>query len=296
MYAMSARVGLIGTGIMGKAIATRLLKSGYKLVVYNRTKGKAESLKSLGAVIADNPMQVAKNSELIITVVKDAGAVEQVAFGDSGIIHGKHDGLVLADVSTISPVASREIAKRLKENRITMLDTPVMGGPGLAEQGKLVLMVGGSKETYEKYRKVFDIMGNKTFYLGENGAAHAMKLALNLQIAMIALALSEGITLTKSAGLNPELFLQILNSTYFKTGMSENKGPKMIKNNFEASFALRMMMKDLDTINEAAKAFNVTLPMAALADQLYRAATNSGFADLDYTGILAFLQKINGLK
>ncbi len=293
---MSARVGLIGTGLMGKAIATRLLKSGYKVTVYNRTREKAESLKALGAAVADNPMQVAKNSDLVMTVVKDAAAVEQIAFGEKGIIHGKHDGLVLADVSTINPVSSRAIAKRLKENGITMLDTPVMGGPRLAEQGTLVLMIGGSRETFEKYKKVFDTVGNKSFYLGDNGSAHAMKLALNLQIAMIALALSEGITLTKSAGLNPELFLQILNSTYFKTGMSENKGPKMIQDDFEATFALQMMMKDLATINEAARAFNVTLPMASLSEQLYRAATNSNFGDLDYTGILAFLQKINGLK
>jgi 3-hydroxyisobutyrate dehydrogenase len=293
---MSARVGLIGTGLMGKAIATRLLKSGYKVTVYNRTKEKVESLKALGAVIADTPMQVAKNSDLVMTVVKDAAAVEQVAFGEKGIVHGKHDGLALADVSTINPVSSRAIAKRLKENGITMLDTPVMGGPRLAEQGTLVLMIGGSKETYEKYKKVFDTVGNKSFYLGENGSAHAMKLALNLQIAMNALALSEGITLSKGAGLNPELFLQILNSTYFKTGMSENKGPKMIKDDFEATFALQMMMKDLSTINEAARAFNVTLPMVSLAEQLYRAAANSNFGDLDYTGILAFLQKINGIK
>jgi len=293
---MSAKVGIIGTGIMGKAVATRLLKSGYKLTVYNRTKEKAESLKSLGAIVADSPKQVAKDSDLIITVVKDATAVESIAFGSDGIINGKHVGLTVADMSTINPVASRAIAKRLKENGITMLDTPVMGGPKPAEQGMLVVMVAGNKEAYEKYKSVFDTIGNKTFYLGDNGAAHAMKLALNLQIAMIALALSEGITLTKGAGLNPELFLQILNSTYFKTGMSENKGPKMIKNNFEATFSLQMMMKDLGTIKEAAKAFNLSLPMASLADRLYREAANSGFADLDYTGILAFIEKTSGLK
>ncbi|MGH9934035.1 MAG: NAD(P)-dependent oxidoreductase, partial [Nitrososphaerales archaeon] len=132
---MSTRVGLIGTGMMGKAIATRLLKSGYKITVYNRTKEKAESLKALGALVADTPMQVAKNSDLVMTVVKDAPAVEQIAFGEKGIIHARHDGLVLADVSTINPVSSRAIAKRLEENGITMLDTPVMGGPRLAEQG-----------------------------------------------------------------------------------------------------------------------------------------------------------------
>ncbi|MFQ5969690.1 MAG: NAD(P)-dependent oxidoreductase [Nitrososphaerales archaeon] len=293
---MSAKVGIIGTGIMGKAVATRLLKSGYKLTVYNRTKEKAESLKSLGAIVADSPKQVAKDSDLIITVVKDATALESIAFGSEGIISGNHVDLTVADMSTINPVASRAIAKRLKEHAITMLDIPVMGGPKLAEQGTLVVMVAGNKEVYEKYKSVFDTIGNKTFYLGYNGAAHAMKLALNLQIAMIALALSEGITLTKGAGLNPELFLQILNSTYFKTGMSENKGPKMIKNNFETTFSLQMMMKDLDTIKEAAKAFNLSLPMALLADKLYRDAANSGFAQLDYTGILSFIEKESRLK
>lgn len=290
------RVGLIGTGMMGGAIATRFLRSGYKLVVYNRTKERAEVLKKLGAVVVDSPMHVARNSDIVITVVKDADAVEQVAFGDNGIVDGKHRDLVLADVSTINPVSSRAIATRLKEDGIIMLDAPVMGGPKFAEEGTLVVMVGGDKSAYERYRSVFDTMGSRTFYLGGNGSAHAMKLALNLQIAMIALALSEGITLTKGAGLNPELFLQILNSTYFKTGMSENKGPKMVKDNFETSFALRMMAKDIDTINDTAKAFNVSLPMASLAGQLYRAAANSSLGELDYTAILAFFEKINGLK
>jgi len=157
-------------------------------------------------------------------------------------------------------------------------------------------MIGGSKEVYEKYKNVFDVIGSKTFYLGDNGAAHAMKLALNLQIAIIALALSEGVTLTRGAGLDPELFLQILNSTNFKTGMSENKGPKMIQGNFEPTFTLKMMTKDLDTINEATNAFNLSLPMASLADKLYRDATRSGFAELDYTGILAFIEKSSGLE
>lgn len=293
---MDTRLGIIGIGIMGKAVATRLLNTGYRLTVYNRTLEKAESLKSLGAVIAETPKAVAESSDLIITVVKDATAVEEVAFGSNGIVYGKHDNLTVADMSTINPVVSRTIAKRFMENGINMLDTPVMGGPRVAEQGELVLMIGGNREIYEKHKEIFGVIGSKIFYLGSNGAAHTMKLALNLQISMIALALSEGITLTRGAGLNPELFLQILNSTYFKTGMSENKGPKMIKNSFEPSFTLKMMTKDLDTINEAAKAFDLSLPMASLANKLYRDAANSSFAELDYTGILAFIERVSGLK
>ncbi|MFQ5941406.1 MAG: NAD(P)-dependent oxidoreductase [Nitrososphaerales archaeon] len=293
---MSARVGIIGTGVMGKAVATRLLTTGHKVAVYNRTQGKAESLKSLGAIITETPKALAEVSDLVITVVKDAMAVETIGFGNNGIVHGKHDSLTVADMSTINPIASRTIAKRFMQNGVTMLDIPVMGGPKLAEKGELVLMVGGSRDVYEKHRKVFDDIGNKIFYLGDNGTAHAMKLALNLQIAMLALALSEGITLTKGAGLKPELFLQILNSTYFKTGMSENKGPKMIKDNFEATFTLKMMKKDLDTINEAALALGISLPMASLADKLYRDAAINGFSELDYTGILAYIEKASGLK
>lgn len=293
---MDTRLGIIGTGIMGKAVATRLLNTGHRLTVYNRTLEKAKSLKNLGAVIAETPKAVAESSDLVITVVKDATAVEEVAFGSNGIVYGKHDNLTVADMSTINPVASRTIAKRFMENGINMLDTPVMGGPKVAEQGELVLMIGGNREVYEKHKEIFDVIGSKTFYLGSNGAAHAMKLALNLQISMIALALSEGITLTRGAGLNPELFLQILNSTYFKTGMSENKGPKMIKNSFEPSFTLKMMTKDLDTINEAAKAFDLSLPMASLANKIYRDAADGSFAELDYTGILAFIERVSGLK
>src|SRR5574338_556696 len=277
--------------MLGKAVATRLLKSGYHLTVYNRTREKTDQLKILGAQVSDSPKDVALSSDLVITIVKDALAVQDVSFGKNGIIDGKHDGLVVADMSTTNPVSSKEIAKRYMENGIPVLDTPVMGGPGQAENGELVVMVGGNKTVYENNRKIFDTIGTKTFFLGENGSGHAMKLAMNLQISMLALSLSESITLVRGAGLDPEIFLEILNSTYFKTGMSVNKGPKMIKGDFKPTFTLKMMKKDLDTINQAAENFNLALPMSSLANKLYQEAMDGGFADLDYTGILEFLRK-----
>ena len=277
--------------MLGKAVATRLLKSGYQLTVYNRTREKADQLKTLGASVVDSPKDVAKFSDLVITVVKDAQAVKDISFGKNGIIDGKHDGLVIADMSTTNPVSSREIAEKYMEKGIPMLDIPVMGGPIQAENGELVVMVGGSKAVYKNHKKIFDIIGNKAFYLGENGSGHAMKLAMNLQIAVLALSLSESITLVRGAGLDPEIFLEILNSTYFKTGMSVNKGPRMIKGDFKPTFTLRMMKKDLDTINEAAEKFNLVLPMATLANKLYQGAIENGFSELDYTGILEFIKK-----
>ena len=279
--------------MLGRAVATRLLKSGYKLTVYNRTREKADELKTIGATVVNSPKDVAKSSDFVITIVKDAQAVEAVSFGKDGILDGKHDGLIVADMSTTNPVSSREIAKKFKGNGIHMLDTPVMGGPIQAESGDLVVMIGGEKTVYENHKKIFDTIGNKTFYLGESGSGHAMKLAMNLQISMLALSLSESITLVRGAGLDPETFLEILNSTYFKTGMSVNKGPKMIKGDFKPTFSLKMMKKDLDTINQAAEKFNLSLPMAKLANKLYQDAIENGFGELDYTGILEFVKKIS---
>jgi 3-hydroxyisobutyrate dehydrogenase len=289
------KIGIIGTGFLGRAVATRLLGTGYKVIVYNRTRNKAESLKNLGVIVAETPKELAQDCDLVITVVKDSEAVESVAFDRNGIIHGKHSELTVADMSTINPISSKKIAKKFSEYGISMIDTPVMGGPNLAEKGELVVMVGGKKEVYEKYKQVFDHIGNKTFYLGENGSGHAMKLALNLQISLLALALSEGITLAKRAGLDPMSFLEILNSTYFKTGMSVLKGPKMINGNFNPSFTLKMMKKDLDTINNTAREFGTSLPMATLANAIYQNAVDDGLGELDYTGILAFIEKISKL-
>jgi len=285
------KIGIIGTGMLGHAVAMHLLDSKYDITVFNRTKSKVSKLSFHGANVVDSPKDVAKSSELVFTIIKNADAVKEVSFGKNGIIEGNHDDLVVADMSTINPVESKKISKQFSEYNITKLDTPVMGGPNVAINGKLVMMVSGNQKIFEKYSKDFNIIANQTFYLGENGTAHSVKLAMNLQIAMLALALSEGITLSRSAGINPEIFLKILNSTYFKTGMSENKAYKMIKDSFEPTFTLDNLKKDLDTINEAAISFGVNLPMCKKANEVYQKAVENGFGKLDYTGILSYLKQ-----
>ena len=287
------RIGIIGTGMLGEAVGINLLKSGHELTVFNRTKSKTDNLAKNGAVISNSPMDVAKNSDLVIIVVKDADSVKQVSFENDGILAGNHDGLVVADMSTVNPESSKEISKKFQENGIDFLEIPVMGGPNVAIHGKLVLMASGNRTVYEKHQKVFETIAHKNFFLGDSGAAHSIKLAMNLQISMLALSLSEGITLTRKAGFEPEKFLEILNSTYFKTGMSENKAHNMIKDSFEPTFMLKNMTKDLGIINEAAKSFNADLPMAKLASKVYQDAVEAGFGEIDYTGILAYLKKIS---
>ena len=287
------KIGLIGTGMLGEAVGLHLLESGYDLNVYNRTKSKTENLVKNGAIVVNSPMDIAKNSDLVITVVKDAASVKQVSFENDGILDGNHNGLVVADMSTVNPSSAKEISKKFQENMIDFVEIPVMGGPNVAIDGKLVLMASGNKDAYERHKKVFETIAHKNFFLGDSGAAHSIKLAMNLQISMLALALSEGITLTRKAGFEPEKFLEILNSTYFKTGMSENKAHNMIKNSFEPTFMLKNMTKDLGIINEAAKSFNADLPMAKLASKVYQDAVEAGFGEIDYTGILAYLKKIS---
>lgn len=284
-------VGIIGTGLLGSAIAKRLVSSGFTVHAYNRTRKKADALKKLGVHVEDSPKSLAAKCDLIITIVKDAPVIEKLSFGKNGLVYGKHDGLIVADMSTISPISSKKIAKKFADKKISMIDTPVMGGPSLAEKGQMIVMVGGKEETYQKCKQVLDKIGEKTFHLGKNGAGHAMKLVMNSQIAILALSLSEGIILAKKSGLDPMTFLDVLNSTYFKTGMSVNKGPKMAKGDFEPSFFLKMMQKDLDEINHTAKEFGANMPVSRLANKIYKKAIKKGFGDIDYTGILAYLSK-----
>lgn len=289
-------IGLIGTGMLGKAVGKRLLECKYQLIVYNRTKEKTSELIQKGAILAESPKEVAKRADIVITCVKDAKAVKKTLFEENGIVTAGKKHIIVADMSTINPIYSKQIAQQLYQNDIIMLDIPVMGGPNVAEVGKLVMMVGGDKKIFENHKELFNSIAEKIFYTGTNGTAHAIKLALNLQIAMIALALSEGITLAKSAKIDPELFLQILNSTYFKTGMSENKAYKMIKNQFSPTFLLKNLKKDLHTINETAQMLSLKLPMTNLAEKIYQKAEDEGFGELDYTGILAYLNNATKLE
>ena len=287
------KIGLVGTGMLGEAVGLHLLKSGHSLTAYNRTKSKTSNLEKNGAVVSDTPKEAAGLSELVITCVKDANAVDEVLFAKNGIVAGKHDGLVIADMSTINPNSAIQNSKSLAEEGISSLEIPVMGGPNVAIDGKLVLMASGDKDVFDKYKQVFDTIANKTFFLGKSGSAHSIKIAMNLQISLLALALSEGITLTKKAGFDPEKFLEILNSTYFKTGMSENKAHKMIRDEFEPTFTLKNLKKDLGIIVETANEFGAVLPMAKRANEIYAEAVEAGFGEIDYTGILAYIRKLS---
>jgi len=287
------KIGVIGIGMLGEAVVLNLLTSGYDVAVYNRTKEKTIEVEKKGAKVMDSPKTVAENAELIIIIVKDSTAVREVAFGENGIIESKNEKLIVADMSTIDSIESKNIANQFQQNHIQKLEIPVMGGPNVAIMGKLVMMASGPKDSFDQCKTIFEKIANKVFFLGEQGTANSIKLAMNLQITMLALSLSEGITLLKKANVDPKIFLEVLNSTYFKTGMSQNKAFKMIDGNYNATFTLANLKKDITTMTNAAKDLGIELPMISKAEEIYKNAINEGLGDLDYTGIIEYIKKIN---
>ena len=289
------KIGIIGIGILGNAVALRLLDLGYEVTVHNRTQGKTNEVEKKGAHVASSPKIMAEKVEMIIIIVKDAEAVKEVSFGKNGIIEGKNNKLIVADMSTIDPVESKNIAKEFQQYQIKKIEIPVMGGPNVAITGKLVMMVSGSKDSFNYCKKVFEKIANKVLFLGEQGVANSIKLAMNLQITMLALSLSEGITLVKKSNVDPKIFLEVLNSTYFKTGMSENKAFKMIEGNHDATFTLANLKKDITTMTNVATNLGIELPMISKAEEIYENAMKEGLGDLDYTGIIQYIKKINNI-
>ena len=287
-------IGVIGLGLMGSQIASRLISTGHVVSVYNRDATKTKPFEKVDVRIANSPKELAQNSDFIIICVTDFEAILQVSFGTEGIVDSNRKNLIVANSSTISPNESKYCANLFRKREIEMLGMPIMGGPSVAAKGELVSIIAGNKEVFEKVRPTIEKLSTSVFYIGStDGYANAVKLALNLNIALIASAISEGVTVVKASGIDPQIFIEILNATYFKTGLSENKGPKMVKNNFEPSFYLKDMLKDLELVTSTAQSIGVFLPLATIAQQIYRAANNIGFSQQDYTAILAFLAKIN---
>lgn len=279
--------------MLGEAVGLRLLSCGHAVAAHNRTRGKTARLAGAGASVMDSAREVAAASEVAITCVTDAGAVRDVAFGHDGLAAGAHAGLVMADMSTICPDDSREISRRLSsEHGIPAVGVPVMGGPDAAAAGRLVVMADGDRGAVEACRPALRDIAQEVHYLGEAGTAHTVKLAMNLQIASLALSISEGIELSRRAGADPEAFLKVLNSTYFGTGMSRKKAHRMARGEYPATFLLRNLEKDLAMAVRLAESRGASLPGARSIHGTYAEAVRAGHGELDYTGIL---RHISGL-
>jgi 3-hydroxyisobutyrate dehydrogenase len=290
-------IGIIGTGLMGSAIAERLIERGFTVFVHNRTKQRSDSLVRKGGIRIGNPLELGKKCNYVIISVTDGNAVKEILFGNNGLIYSNNNQLSIIDTSTVLPEDSIYCANFMKRKGYAMIQAPIMGGPDATRKGDVISIVSGDKKIMEKCRRILTNFSKKIFYAGHHdGAANYLKLGLNLNIALIAISLSESIIFIKKSKTNPTVFLDILNSTYFKTGLSEIKGPKMIRNNFEPKFFLKNMLKDVQLLNECAKRNNASLSFSSLAEQYFRMAANRGYSELDYTAILKLFGEFNNLK
>ncbi len=293
-------VGVIGLGMMGSQIALRLAVKGHKVTVFNRDRSKAEKILTSDATnlkVVDQPKEIGNISDMAIICVKDYQAVAEVSFKPSGLIETTNTDLIVIQCSTISPDESNKVADFYSNKQIRMLTVPMLGGTTAVERGEITLIGAGPKSVYEVAEPILKDLSGQIFYIGsDHRAASALKLAININIALIALALAEGMVFARGTGVDTGTFVKILNSTYFKTGISEKKGPRIVNDDYTASFYLTNMVKDLDLALRTAYTSGLTLPTTASAEAVYRASEAFGLSVKDYTSVASFLLKLNGFN
>lgn len=290
------RLGFIGLGVMGKPMAANLLKAGYPLTVWNRTRSKIDDLVRLNAKPGESPEDVAEKSDVVITMVSDSPDVEEVVLGPSGVIEGAKPGMVLIDMSTISPTVTRKIAEKLAKKDVKMLDAPVSGGDIGAKQGTLSIMVGGPKETFDECLPILEVLGKRITYMGTNGMGQATKLCNQVICVLNIEAVCEGLMLGAKLGLDLEKLLNVVTAGAAGSWMLANIGPKMIKRDFEPGFRISHQQKDLRLALTAAAEVSLPLPGTALVNQMFRSAEAEGLGAKGTQALIVAMEKLAGFK
>jgi len=286
------RIGFIGLGLMGQPISRRLLTAGHPLAVWNRTAEKARSLLAAGAAWADSPAALAAASDVVITMVTDSAASEAVICGEGGVLGGAHPGLTLIDMSSIAPDVSRSIAVRAGSRGVAMLDAPVTGAPLVAEEGKLGIMVGGPRDTFEACRPIFEKLAAKIVYAGDNGMGTTLKLVNNLILAVTIEVSAEALVLATKAGLDPQSVIDITSVGGAKTSAMEVRGPRMVQRDFAPRFSADNMYKDLSTALRLAETCGASLPAASISLEILRTARAQGKGKLDSSIVVTVLESM----
>jgi 2-hydroxy-3-oxopropionate reductase len=293
---MSERIGFIGLGIMGRPMAGHLVDAGYAVTVWNRTRSKMQALVERGASAAESPKDVAARSDITITMVADTPDVVDVILGPQGVLHGVRRGSVVVDMSTISPVVTREIAQRLAERGAEMLDAPVSGGEKGAIDGTLSIMVGGKPEVFERVLPVFQAMGKQIVHLGATGAGQITKACNQLVLALTLLGVAEALTLARKAGVDPAKVRAALLGGFAQSRVLELHGQRMLDRNFEPGFRTRLYHKDMGIVMETGRSAGMPLVGGALAAQLYQVAMTQGLGEKDYSVLARVIAGLAGTE
>ena len=291
-----ANVGFVGLGVMGSEMVNRLLSKGHTVTGYNRTKGKAEWLIKKGLKWADSPRAVAASVDVVFSMVTNSTALEAIAEGPHGILAGLAPGKIYVDISTVSPEYSRSLAEKVRARGADMVDAPVSGSVITLQEGKLSVMVGGRKATFENIKPLLEDIGPKVTYVGDNGLALVLKIACNLSLAVQMLAFSEGVLLAEKSGISRQIAVDVLANSAIASPMIKYRGPFVLALPEQAWFNVNMMQKDLLLALELGRKLDVPMPSTAVSNEFLTAARGLGLVEEDFAVVFDVLAHMSGVK
>jgi len=291
-----ARLGFVGLGVMGSEMVLRLMSKGHTVTGYNRTKSKAEGLIQKGMKWGDSARAVAESADVVFSMVTNSAALEAIVEGPEGILAGLTPGKFYVDISTVSPEYSRVVAAKVRAKGCDMVDAPVSGSVITLQEGKLSVMVGGSKETFEKLKPILLDIGPKVTHVGDNGLALVMKIATNLSLAVQMLAFSEGVLLAEKSGISREVAVDVLVNSAIASPMIKYRGPFVLKLPEEAWFNVNMMQKDMLLALEMGRKLDVPMPSTAVTNEFLTAARGMGLVKEDFAVVYDVLAQMSGVS
>jgi 3-hydroxyisobutyrate dehydrogenase-like beta-hydroxyacid dehydrogenase len=291
-----ANLGFVGLGVMGGNMVARLLDKGHTVTGYNRTRTKAQWLIDRGMKWADSPRAVAEAADFTFSMVTNSAAINSITEGPDGILAGLAPGKLLIDMSTVSPAVSRALAAKVREKGADMIDSPVSGSVITLQEGKLSVMVGGKRETFERAKPVLLDVGPKVTHVGDNGLALAMKIATNLSLAVQMLSFCEGVLLAEKSGISRETAVDVLTHSVIASPMVQYRGPFVLKMPDEAWFDVNMMQKDMLLALEMGRALDVPLPTTAVTNEFLTASRGMGLAKQDFAVMFEALARMSGVS
>lgn len=290
-----ANLGFVGLGVMGSQMVNRLLAKGHSVTGYNRTRSKAQWLIERGMRWADSPRAVSAAADVTFAMVTNDKALEAITDGTAGLLAGLSKGKIFIDMSTVSPAVSRALASKVRETGADMVDSPVSGSVITLQEGKLSVMVGGRRETFERVKPLLEDIGPKVTYVGENGLALVMKIATNLSLAVQMLAFSEGVLLAEKSGIGRETAVDVLTHSAVASPMIQYRGPFILQQPEEAWFDVNMMQKDMLLALELGRQLDVPLPTTAVSNEFLTAARALGMAKQDFAVVFDVLARMSGV-
>ena len=289
------KIGFIGLGIMGKPMSLNLLKAGYEVTVYNRSRPAVDALAAAGAKTASSPKEVSLNSDVVITIVTDTPDVQQVILGPNGVLEGAKKGLTVIDMSTISPKVTRMISAELAKAGAAMLDAPVSGGDKGAREGTLTIMVGGPEGAFNDCLPILQAMGKKVVRMGESGAGQLTKLANQILVVGNIMGVCECLVFARKAGLDQKKVIDSLSAGAASSWSLMNLGPKAVDRDFAPGFKVKLLQKDLKLVLASANELNVALPGSSLGHQLYNALEAAGQGEDGTQALIRVFEELAGL-